>query len=579
MSEFQLSSAIKAKQDFERARRLADLKSIMARVTGQPIGLLSYEEVRQKLKAYGVVSRGLQDIPLDAIIGSVGRYAEFTRDFLPKLDESGDRWIKIKVAVDEPSGVPHIEVYKIGDAYFVLDGHHRVSVAKQIGSKYIQANVIEVDTKVHITPEINSEDLIIKAEYADFLEKFKVNKLRPNVDLNITAIGGYRILEEHIEVHRYFMGIENERFIPLEEAFNHWYDNVYFPISQSIRKRGILREFPNRTETDLYIWISEHRAALEKELGWVVNSDAVASDFAEQRGSRLDRVATRLTEKIVDSVMPEELETGPPPGEWRRYKIRHEGESLFSDLLIPLSSENNNWNALEQALVIAKKEGSRLFGLHVMQNESDKDKPEVLTLKESFEGICNNAAVSGTMAFSTGKVSQRICDRARWVDLLVVSLKHPPPTKPTSKLISGISSIIRRCPRPILAVPGVVTNLETGLLAYDGSAKSEEALFLSAYLASKWGLHLTVITISEKGLMSAKILSRAREYLEKLEIKAEFIEGHGKIENEIIDTAHSINSELIIMGGYGRHPLVEITLGSSLDKILQISSKPILICR
>ena len=579
MSKDNLSSAIRAQQDFERARRLADLKIIVARFTSQPIGLLSYEKVRQQLKAFGVISRGLQDIPLDAIIGSVGRYNEFTRNFLPMQDESRDRWIKIKIAVDEPGGVPHIEVYKISDTYFVLDGHHRVSVAKQMGSKYIQANVLEVDSKVPLTPDVKPDELIVKAEYADFLELFHLNKLRPDADLSLTAPGGYQILQTHIEVHRYFMGIEMERYISPEEAFTHWYDNVYLPIAQTIRERGILREFPNRTETDLYLWIAEHRSTLEKELGWEIETEAVASDLAAQYSPRRKRKTARLTEKFLDAVVPEELASGPPPGEWRRHKIKHNGASLFSDLLVPLSKEEENWNALEQALVIASKENSVIHGLHVVQNEEDTDKPETLKLEEIFTQMCRETGISATWVISHGKVSQKICDRARWADLLVASLKYPPPIKLGAKFSSGFSNLIRRCPRPILAVPEGITHMKTGLLAFDGSPKAEEALFLSAYLASKWGLQLSVIRIIEAGKVSDKILSRAREYLEKLEIDATFIERSGEVVDTILDTAQTINSELIIMGGYGKHPLVEITLGSSVDKILRECSHPILICR
>ncbi|HEX6305325.1 MAG TPA: hypothetical protein VFZ76_14120, partial [Anaerolineales bacterium] len=172
-----ISSA--AVQDFRRARRQAALKDVLARLRGKSVGLLSFEEVREKLRAREASKKGLKDIPVDAIIGSVGRYGDFTRDFLPKQDTIEDRWVRVKVAVAESHEVPPIEVYKVGEAYFVLDGNHRVSVAHQMGTTHIPAYVTELKTKVPLTPDDEPEDLIIKSEYAEFLERTQLDELRP----------------------------------------------------------------------------------------------------------------------------------------------------------------------------------------------------------------------------------------------------------------------------------------------------------------------------------------------------------------------------------------------------------------
>ena len=87
-----LQSLSEAIDDFHKARSQAALKEILARITGESTQLLSFDELRQKLKVKGSFERGLRDIPLDAIIGSVGRYNDFTRDFLPKQDMDETRW-------------------------------------------------------------------------------------------------------------------------------------------------------------------------------------------------------------------------------------------------------------------------------------------------------------------------------------------------------------------------------------------------------------------------------------------------------------------------------------------------------
>jgi len=374
MTDQSASSFVAAVHDFHRARRKAALENIMARLTGRSADLLSYEEVRQKLRARGITAQELKEIPLDGIVGSVGRYADFTRSFLPRQDSDEGRWARVKVKVTDMGGLPPIKVYQIGEVYFVLDGNHRVSVARQVGATYIEAYVTEVRTKVPLSPNTQPDDLILKAEYADFLEHTRLDELRPEADLSVTAPGQYQALEEHIEVHRYFMGLEQEREIPYQEAVGHWYDEVYLPVVQVIRERGILRDFPGRTETDLYVWVSEHRAALGKELGWEIGPEAAATDLAAQFSLRPQRVVARVGEKILDAVTPDGFRAGPPPGQWRSEQLEAcEYDRLFADILVPVSGEETGWYALEQALVVARREGARLRGLHVVSSEAQRD--------------------------------------------------------------------------------------------------------------------------------------------------------------------------------------------------------------
>ena len=225
----------------------------------------------QKLKLRARSDRGVHEIPVKAIVGSVGRYTDFTRTFLPRRPGDQERWARVKAVMDDPvgMGMEPIEVYKVGDAYFVLDGNHRVSIARQEGFEFIEAHVIEVKTDIPVTLDLRPDDLIIKAEYAEFLQKTEIKNLRPNVDLNVTVPGQYTKLLDHIEVHRYFMGLDFQRDIPYSEAVEHWYDEIYLPFIEPLRERGMLRWFPDRTETDLYLWVSEHRANAGKRIGLV----------------------------------------------------------------------------------------------------------------------------------------------------------------------------------------------------------------------------------------------------------------------------------------------------------------------
>jgi hypothetical protein len=414
-----LSSAV---EDFRHARRQANLQQVVARLTGKSAELLSYEDVRQKLKAIELSGKELKDIPLDAIVGSVGRYTDFTRSFLPRQDSDEDRWARVKVAMTDMRGVPPIQVYQIGQAYFVQDGNHRVSIARRLGATHIEAYVTQVQTKVPLSPDVQPDDLILKAEYTDFLERTPLDELRPEADLSVTAPGQYQVLEEHIAVHRYYMGLEKEQEIPYEEAVAHWYDEVYLPVVQVIRERGILRDFPRRTETDLYLWTLEHRATLMQELGWEIDPKVAAADLSVQLSPRPQRVAARVGGRILDVVMPDGLEAGPPPGQWRKEHVTaRQDDRLFTDILVAVNGEESGWYALEYALGIARREGARLHGLHVTPSEAGKS-PEVQTVQTEFSRRCREADVPGDLALESGKVQRIVCDRAPLTDLVVLSL-------------------------------------------------------------------------------------------------------------------------------------------------------------
>src|SRR6476646_1616879 len=112
------SPNLAAIHDFRRARGQAKLSTIIGRLIGRPSGLLSFDEVKHKLKGSISGGRRLEDVPLDAIVGSVGRYTDFNRQFLPRNDSDEQRWARVKAAIEGQTGVPPIELYRIGNAYF-----------------------------------------------------------------------------------------------------------------------------------------------------------------------------------------------------------------------------------------------------------------------------------------------------------------------------------------------------------------------------------------------------------------------------------------------------------------------------
>jgi hypothetical protein len=254
-----------ARLDFQRARFKAFVNRLWGTLSGQPTTLLSYDEVKEKLHVGGPIYRGVQTVRVDQIAGSLNRYHEFDRVFLPASDKLATRWQSVNRAFYQEICLPPVVLYKVGQVYFVVDGHHRVSVAREQGQIYIEAEVRECATRVNLTPDIRLEDLEILGTKVNFLERTSLDSLRPDANIKVTIPDGFERMLEHIAVHLYFMGIDWKRDISEEEAVTHWYDTVYLPVVHVIRETNILKDFPGKTEGDLYLWALDHQRFLVDE--------------------------------------------------------------------------------------------------------------------------------------------------------------------------------------------------------------------------------------------------------------------------------------------------------------------------
>lgn len=299
-----------AQRDFEQALRRAFWRQVASLLTGKSNELLPFEEVRKRLPLKGQRYLGLQTVPLDKIIGSESRYRDFDRAFLPRQTHTRDRWINIDKAHYQDIHLPPVELYKVGDVYFVRDGNHRISVARERGQEFIDAYVTEIEVPVPLTPDTDIRDLVLKQEYAAFLEATGLDKIRPEARIEFTIPGQYEKLLEHIAAHRWFLGEQQKREVPFEEAVASWYDNVYRPLVEIIRSQNILEDFPGRTEADLYLWIIEHQWYL-RELCGDVSMEEAARHFAEQYSERpIRRLAGRLKKAVRKVAGDSPLKTG-----------------------------------------------------------------------------------------------------------------------------------------------------------------------------------------------------------------------------------------------------------------------------
>ncbi len=570
-------------QDFKRARKQAVLQQLMARLTGKSVELLAYDEVHDALQVTGHIDRGLQEIPLESIVGSVGRYKDFTRDFLPRNDSNEERWTRIKTAVLDMKGYPPIEVYQIGDAYFVIDGNHRVSVARQIGNELISAYVTEVQTRISLTVEDKPDEVIAKARYLEFLKDTGLDGLRPECNLLMTFTGQYRLLCSQINWHHDRLTEQQSESVSWETAVSSWYDAVYMPVIKLIREQGLMRNFHKRTETDIYVLMYKHRETLEEALGWDIDTQTAVSDLVAKETKRSKGVVSRVSHMLMDAIIPPELDDGPKPGIWRQQQL-DEGKQyrLFEDYLVAISGTEADWKMLDFAINMAKSDGDRLMGLHVVPSKSQIHTPEVEAIRIRFEQQCKDGGIVGKLAIEAGNVTDTIVKRSAFVDLVVTSLTHPPGDQLMARLGNGFSQLVQRCPRPILAIPEnsvFKSKPNPMLLAYDGSPKATEALFVATYFAFRWQRKLVVVTV-KTDRTSAAALQRAKDYIELHGVHdAEYVLRSKPIADAVLAVANEYQCTELIMGGFGFRPVKHIVLGSTVERVLREFRNPVLICR
>ena len=569
----------RALEDFRRARAKARLQHLWASVTGESESLLPYDDISKKLRALGISSKGIQEIPVDSIVGSVNRYQDFSKNFLPLTDVSRERWARVKSAMTSPGsiGLPPIRVYQIGEVYFVLDGNHRVSIAREMGIEMIEAYVTEIKTRVPLCPDDDPEDIILKAEYSHFLEETNFDEIIPDEELKLTFPGQFETLKEHIRVHRYYMGASESREILWEEAVQHWYEQVYQPVVEIIRDQDILEEFPERTETDLYIWVLDHQTYMEEELGWSIRPEKAAVDLVRKQGRRFIRVVRRMMRKILQSLLPKQLEDFSSPGEWRETK-NLDSQPLFSDILVAMNGSGDSWIALEQAVILGKFEGSEIRGL-LVESPDDKDIERERHISQVYQERLEQADLGGNIVFTEGQIAETICNRAEVNDLVVLRLSHPPSRNFFSRLSSGMRMILRRSSRPVLVVKGQISTLNHLLLFYDGSPKGKEALFLSAYLSKRYKRKLSILVIESDQKKGEALIAEARDCLGDVWVEILLKDVSGDLAGTITNIGAEINADLILTGGYNLSPIFEILFGSIVDEVLQRTTLPVIICQ
>lgn len=568
----------KALDDFKKARSKAALQRFWAGIRGKSLDLLPYDEISAKLKAFNKVDRGLQSVRLKDIVGSVGRNEDFDRNFSPLNDADIIRWASVKTAMTSlnSTGLPPVSLYKIGDAYFVLDGNHRVSIAREMGLDMIEAYVTELYTRVPVSASITPEELQNKATYVEFLEQTRLDLIIPGVDFSLSRADTYPLLAEHIDVHRYYMGQEQAREIPYEEAALDWYEKVYQPVVEMINSSGLREEFPRLTVTDLYLWVLDQQSILQEALGIPIRTGHAAEYMALQEGKTIKASGSQTEQHFEDTVFSGREQAAPD----LPLTAEDPEGCLFRDILVAIGDHDDYWSALEQAILINRCPSGHVRGLHVISPSDLLGEEEHRKMETRFEERLAAAGMGGKLLIVSGDITGQISEHSLLSDLLVLHLAFPPSGNILDRLTSGIGTILRGARRPILIVKDQAQPLDRLLVVYNGSPKSREALFVSAYLAGRYGARLWLLTLDDGSPDLETEMSYAKTYLRKLNLDYEYIlRKDGNLADATLEEAAANGATAILIGGYSGNSLFDRLFGSNIESLLQKTKLPVLICQ
>ncbi|GAB2753539.1 chromosome partitioning protein ParB [Amycolatopsis magusensis] len=268
-----------AESDFLRARRrqvLSRLANWLRREPDDVNIMLPFHEV---VDALGWVSErriGLRVIQLSSIVGSVDRGRDFDRRFRPTSGRVRERWERLALAARRGENIPPIEVYRIGGLHFIIDGHHRVSVAHAMGLDSIDAQVTEVRTKLDPAGIRYRGDLIVKDYRRIFLERVPLTG-QARASVIVSDPWDYAQLGEHVEAWGFRLMQDEGAFLDRQTIAARWFAEEYEPVVRMLHQADLIG---THTEAEAYMWVAGERYRLIRTHRW---DDEVIETLRTQR--------------------------------------------------------------------------------------------------------------------------------------------------------------------------------------------------------------------------------------------------------------------------------------------------------
>lgn len=291
-----------SKSDFLKARKKAVLNAIGHFLRREQSYMISLSELKKMLRPEGDSYVGIKTIDVNKIIGSEGRHADFDNLFLPKNSFLEERWSRVADASINDIILPPIKVYELGGLYFVRDGNHRVSVAKSLGITSMDAEVISLQTEIKLKPVSSWASMlkqIISFEKRNFYFETNFGDITDYWTLDFSSAGQYEIILNHINTHKYYINQDKNEEIPMFEAIESWFKNVYMKVVVLIDHYKVMKKFPHNTEGDLYIWITEHYEELKKQTSDEIPLEKAVVDIEKKHHFSLCRKIKNRFEKLL----------------------------------------------------------------------------------------------------------------------------------------------------------------------------------------------------------------------------------------------------------------------------------------
>jgi hypothetical protein len=229
--------------------------------------LLTLDEATERLRPFARRYLGIRPIRVESVVGTDSRGGDFDRDFRARRRDVRERRRRVHEAFPE-GNFPPIQVYKLGDAYFVIDGHHRVALAREQRREWIDAEVIELTARWHLNPDADPLELVHAEQERLFMVESGLAEVRPDVQIRFSRAVGYRQLLETIQVHGYGLLVDAERPLNRSGIALDWYSRIYLPTVHQLEDIGLYEALcPGATVSDRFLWAYEQRRELSVEHG------------------------------------------------------------------------------------------------------------------------------------------------------------------------------------------------------------------------------------------------------------------------------------------------------------------------
>ena len=294
--ECEIGEEVTKEINFEKFGRRAILT--LRQTLASKILDLQKDAIYNKFKAMegeivtGEVYQGMKEVPVNLIVGSEGRYHDFDNHFFPKNAHLKNRWASIDQAHLQDVVLPPVKLYELGGVYFVRDGNHRVSVAKSKGIECVDAEVVSLQSELKLKPGSTQKQMmqqVIQYEKRVFYAETAFGDITDYWNLDFSVTGQYDVIFHHLLIHKYYINQNQSDEISMQEAILSWFNTVYMPVINTIKRQHIMRRFKHRTPADMYVWIIKYWDDLKKKFGNDVSLDQAAEDFTKKFGTNILR--------------------------------------------------------------------------------------------------------------------------------------------------------------------------------------------------------------------------------------------------------------------------------------------------